>query len=244
MPSESQSQVDLTIVIPAFKESAKIQHDIRAAHQFLTEQFSGTGEIVVVDDGSPDDTAARARVLAQEIPELRVIRYEQNRGKGYALRTGVKASRGQYVMFADAGLCVPYTNALAGLELCRDGVDLAHGSRRTRQSEIKVAQPAYRRIGSKVFWLFVKSFLGIPRQVKDTQCGFKVYKGEAARQLYGESITDGFMLDIELIRRAAKKGYRIAEFPVQWSNDSDTRYRPIKGTIRNLRELIRIRLNS
>ena len=117
-------------------------------------------------------------------------------------------------------------------------------SRRTSRSAVRVAQPAYRRIGSQLFWLFVKMFMGIPRHVRDTQCGFKVYRGAIARELFAETITDGFMFDIEVIRRAAKKGKKIAEFPVNWSNDSDTRYRPVLGTLRNLRELLRIRARS
>jgi dolichyl-phosphate beta-glucosyltransferase len=241
MPGESPSPVALSIVIPAFKERQKIQRDIRAAHQFLRERLAGDGEIIVVDDGSPDDTADCARMLQREVAELAVIAYPQNRGKGHALRTGIRASRGRYVMFADAGLCVPFDDALEGIELCRNGADLAHGSRRTAQSQVTVAQPGYRRAGSKLFWMFVRAFMGIPRHIKDTQCGFKVYRGEIARELYGEAITDGFMFDIEVIRRAAKKRYRIAEFPVHWSNDADTRYRPFRGTLRNLRELVRIR---
>lgn len=243
MPGPTEELL-LSIVIPAFKERAKIQRDIRAAHEFLAARFPGQGEVLVVDDGSPDDTTDQARALQAEVPELRVIRYEQNRGKGHALKTGVAASRGRYVMFADAGMCVPYDDALTGLELVQDGVDLAHGSRRTDRSQVQIAQPAYRRIGSQVFWLFVKTFMGIPRHVRDTQCGFKVYRGNVARELFAETITDGFMFDIEVIRRAAKKGKKIAEFPVRWSNDSDTRYRPIRGTLRNLRELMRIRARS
>ncbi len=238
------ASVDLSIVIPAFREGKKIQTDIRAAHQFLDEQFSGTGEIIVVDDGSPDDTADRARDLESEIPNLRVIRYEENRGKGFALRTGISASCGERVMFADAGMCVPYDDALAGIEMVGNGVDLAHGSRRAEGAEIEVPQPTYRRVGSKVFWVVVKTFLGIPDHISDTQCGFKVYKGDVARDLYGECITDGFMLDIELIRRAAKQKLTIKEFPVHWSNDQATTYKPVSGTARNFKELARIRMKS
>jgi dolichyl-phosphate beta-glucosyltransferase len=244
MTADGHGAIELSIVIPAFKERAKIQRDVRAAHAFLQQRFLGRGELVVVDDGSPDDTAAQARALAGEVPELRVLRYEPNRGKGHALKTGIAATRGRYVLFADAGLCVPYDDALAGLALVQDGFDVANGSRRTAASQVRVAQPLHRRVGSKAFWLFVKAFLRIPRHVRDTQCGFKVYRGDVARELFAETITDGFMFDVEVIRRAAKKGRRIAEFPVHWSNDADTRYKPIRGTWRNLRELVRIRLSS
>jgi len=233
--------VDLTIVIPAYREGLKIQSDIRAASSFLRGAFGGTGEIFVVDDGSPDDTARCACRLQDEVPELRVVRHLENRGKGFALRTGVAASRGRRVMFADAGTCVPYDDALPGIAMVDRGVHFAHGSRRAPGSVIRARQPSYRRLGSRVFRTLARTFMGIPHHLKDTQCGFKVYDGDTARRLFGECFTDGFMLDIELIRRAHRRGLEIREFPVHWRNDRDTRFRPVRGTLRNLRELIRIR---
>ena len=129
MPATDDT-VELTIVIPAFREGRKIEKDIHAASSFLAEHLDGCGEIVVVDDGSDDDTAERARAMARDVSELRVVVHAENRGKGYAVRRGVAASRGRRVMFADAGGCVPYEDALVGLELVRDGVAFAHGSRR------------------------------------------------------------------------------------------------------------------
>lgn len=232
----------LSIVIPAYKESAKIVRDLEAACWFL-EENNIDGEIVVVDDGSPDDTYARVVECAVKYPYIRPFRYEENRGKGYALRYGIAQTRGRFVMFADAGLCVPYDNVLRGLELLRDGdCEMAHGSRATDQAVIRRAQPLYRRVGSKVFWLMLKCFMGIPDGIQDTQCGFKVYKGDVARGLYGACRTDGFMIDIELIRRATRRGWRIKEFPVEWSDDPDTRFHPIWGMIRNFRELFKIRM--
>lgn len=232
----------LSIVIPAFRECEKIESDIRRAHRFLTEQLGGDGEIIVVDDGSPDDTAARARALRREVPELRVLRYERNRGKGYALRTGVAATRGRRVLFADAGGCVPYEEALAGLELLSAGAVVAHGSRRGPGAVVERAQPLHRRLGSRLFRLGLRAGMGVPSELRDTQCGFKLYDGDTARRLYGQCFTDGFMLDVELVRRAAKQGLRISEFPVRWRADPDTRYRSVRGTVANLRELVRIRL--
>ncbi len=232
----------LSIVIPAFREGAKIETDIRAAHDYLSQSLSGSGEIIVVDDGSPDDTAARAEALRRDCPELRVIRCAQNRGKGFALRTGIAASRGRQVMVADAGHCVPFAEAAKGLALVARGTAFAHGSRRAAGASIERAQPGYRRIGSRLFWLFVRGCMGIPRGLSDTQCGFKVYDGSAARRVYRESFSDGFMLDIELIRRAKNHGLEIREFPVKWRCDTDSRYAPVAGTLRNLHELVRIRL--
>ena len=236
-PSE---QLQLSIIIPAYKEANKIERDIEAAAHFLKTQAQAA-EIIVVDDGSPDETTAVVQSLQKDFPQLQVLRYESNRGKGYALRYGIIHSRGEKVMFADAGLCIPYEIALIALtmldlKMC----EIAHGSRRMRGS-VRQQQPLYRRIGSKVYSFVIHTLMGVPLYISDTQCGFKLYQGDIARQLYGEAFTDGFMIDIEIILRALASGYVILEFPVLWSNDADTRYDPIKGTWRNFLELMAIR---
>ncbi|HEY9642529.1 MAG TPA: glycosyltransferase [Coleofasciculaceae cyanobacterium] len=238
--SDHLSDLDLSIIIPAYKETNKIRRDIRAAEAFLNSQQL-VGEILVVDDGSPDDTVAAAKSLEVEVPSLKVLSYTPNRGKGHALRYGITRSRGKIVMFADSGLCVPYEIATIGLAMLNLGMcDIAHGSRRMRGS-VRKRQPLYRRIGSKVYAYVVYAVMGVPGYISDTQCGFKLYRGDVARYLYGQSFTDGFMFDTEVILRALMQGYQILEFPVLWSNDSDTRYDAIWGTLRNFKELIKIR---
>ena len=244
LPGPSESDLELSIVIPAFREGAKIARDVRAAVGFL--RGAGLrGEVIVVDDGSDDDTAAQARRVAGEVlqaggapAEVRVLSYQPRRGKGHALRTGMCAAIGTVVMFADAGLCVPYEAARIGLAMLAVGVcDIAHGSRRQGLQVVK-AQPLYRRLGSLAYLWVVRLWMGLPSHLNDTQCGFKLYRREVAHRLYGEAVTDGFMLDVELIRRAVAAGDRILEFAVPWSADPDTRYHPIWGTLRNLRELV------
>jgi dolichyl-phosphate beta-glucosyltransferase len=216
--------VDLSIVIPAFEESSKIARDVEAAARFLTADYL-RGEIIVVDDGSTDDTAQAAEKAS--VPagvQRRVIRYEPHRGKGYAVRTGIGQTVGAYAMFADCGLCIPYGNVTAGLRMIKSGTcDIAHGSRRHVESDILREQPWHRRLASWTFKAVARTIMGVPPELTDTQCGFKVYRGDVARELYGQCITDGFMFDIEVILRAARKGYRIAEFPVQWACDPDSR---------------------
>jgi len=234
--------MDLSIVIPAFEESEKIARDVEAAAAFLGGNHF-TGEIIVVDDGSKDNTAEAARSV--EIPpdiELKVIRYERHRGKGYAVRRGIKDTGGQYVMFADSGCCVPYEDTLRGLQLLKSGAyDIAHGSRKMRGCHIEKAQSLYRRICSRIFHWFVIHDMKIPSEFTDTQCGFKMYKGDVARQLYGQCITDGFAFDIEIIMRAQKCGYRIKEFPIDWTCDRDSRLSPTRSSWRVLCELMTIR---
>ena len=234
--------MDVSIVIPAFKESAKIERDIAAADAFLRSRPDG-GEILLVDDGSPDDTAAAARALQAQYPSLRVVSYARNRGKGHAIAQGVLQARCGAVMYADAGLCVPFEIATIGISMLElDMCDVEHGSRRKRGSVLRAQPLSTGEVGSLAYKVrFVHAGMGVPRYISDTQCGFKIYRREAARELYGDLLTDGFMFDVEIILRALRHGYRILEFPVLWSNDADTRYDPIKGTIRNLKELARIR---
>jgi len=216
--------MNLSIVIPVFEEQQKIARDILAAAEFLTgNQLAG--EIIVVDDGSRDATAAVAgSVEMAPGATLKIIRYEPNKGKGYAVRTGVLASQGDYVVFADSGLCVPYQNALRGLSLLKSGVcEIAHGSRRLSDSAILKPQAWQRRVSARLFRGLALYWMKIPRHLTDTQCGFKIYRGDVARELYGECRTDGFLFDIEIILRARRKGYRIREFPIEWTCDRDSR---------------------
>lgn len=216
--------MDLSIVIPAYNESTKIARDVKAAAEFLRSNHL-QGEIVVVDDGSTDGTNEVAQKV--NIPanaKLKVVRYDQHHGKGYAVRTGISQTSGKYVMFADSGLCVPYGNAQLGLEMLKDGsCDIAHGSRKLVESDILQDQPWHRRISSRLLRGLTRKLMRIPPELSDTQCGFKLYKGAVARKLYGQCISDGFMFDVEIILRAQKENYRIKEFPIEWTCDLDSR---------------------
>jgi dolichyl-phosphate beta-glucosyltransferase len=145
-------------------------------------------------------------------------------------------------MFADSGCCVPYENMLRGLDMLKSGgCDIAHGSRKLEQTRIIRDQGLYRHVCSKLFHWFVILFMRVPAELTDTQCGFKVYKGDVARELYGECITDGFAFDVEIILRALREGYRIKEFALEWSCDRDSRLSPGRSVWRILGELLAIR---
>lgn len=243
--------MDLSIVIPAFEEGKKIARDVKAAAEFL-QANSLVGEIIVVDDGSEDNTAqvARSVSIPKEIGH-HVIRYEEHSGKGCAVRTGIGASTGEYVMFADCGLCIPYGNALQGLELLQAGrCDIAHGSRRMIESDILRDQPWHRRLFSRMFKATVRMLLGVPRRLTDTQCGFKMYRGDVARELYAACVTDGFLFDIEIVLRAIRKNLQIEEFPVEWACDPDSRLSvtrtpwPVLAELRSLRRAMKTSRNA
>ncbi len=232
--------MELSIIIPAYNEGEKISRDIRAAAGFLQRERI-TGEILVVDDGSKDDTVAQVKSLLDECPPLRLLSYGQNRGKGYAVRFGMQHSQGQYTLFADAGMCVPYEMALIGLTYLRaDMCDIAIANRRLGGSQVS-GQKLYRIIGSRVHSWIVRLLMGIPWRLNDTQCGFKLFKGSVARELYATVKTDRMMADIEMLLRAVRAKHRILNFAVAWTNDPDTRFNPTWGQLRNFYELFQIK---
>jgi len=234
--------MDISIVIPVFNESKKIGADIKAASAFLKDNHLAS-EIIVVDDGSSDGTSEAAKnVTTPAEINLEVIRYDEHRGKGHAVRAGIRKTSGDYVMFADSGCCVPYGYVLDGLKLLKSGAcDIAHGSRKLPESKIERPQGWYRRICAGIFRWGIHRSMKIPSELADTQCGFKIYRGDVARSLYAQCVTDGFMFDLEIILRAKKQGYHIKDFPIEWTCDRDSRLSPAKSLWRVLRELITIK---
>lgn len=232
----------LSLVVPAYNEAEKIAKDIEKAAEFLSGQPYDS-ELVIVDDGSRDATFKKAQAAAglstRPNVSIKVVNYGANRGKGYAIRYGMQQASGEIVGFMDSGMCVPLKFIDSAIEKITAGADFAIASRRLPGTKIVKPQPLYRQWGSKAFWHLMRLAMGV--KATDTQCGFKFYKKEAAQKIYSALVTDGFMFDIEALLVAKKLGLNGAEFPVEWANDSDTRYRPIVGTIRNFKELARIR---
>lgn len=240
--AESEPVMDISIVIPALNEAGKIGRDVEAASTFLEENGFG-GEVIVVDDGSSDDTAGEVRRTKVDPPVRKIIlRLESHSGKGAAVRRGILESRGKIVIYADSGSCIPYSNALPVIQKISAGeLDIGLASRRIKGTVIRRAQPLRRRIVSRLFHRAAVLVAGLPRRITDSQCGFKVYQGKAARELFSGLSTPGFLFELEIILKGLRRAYRIEEFPVEWTCDPDSRLKPASQARGVLKELFRVR---
>ncbi len=236
-----QNSFEISLIIPAYNEEKKIEKDIREAFDYFNKAKI-KAEVIVSSDGVTDKTNSIIKKLQNEFNELKLLAEKEKIGKGAAIQKGVKIATGKYIMFADAGLCVPFKFIKDGMQKLEEGYDCALASRASKKSMITKAQPIYRKIGSIAFGFLVRNVLGVPRNIKDTQCGFKIYKKDVAKKLFNNLQTESFMFDIELILRAKKEKYKMTQFPVRWSNDMDTKFNPLTGSIRNIKDLLKIKL--
>jgi dolichyl-phosphate beta-glucosyltransferase len=196
----------------------------------------GATEVVVVDDGSRDGTAERA-----EAAGATVLRNEGNRGKGFSVRRGMLAARGARRLMTDADLSTPIEELDRLSARMDEGYDVVIGSRAVAGARIEVHQPWYRENTGRLFNLFVRG-LAVPG-IADTQCGFKLFTAAAAREVFSAARLDGFSFDVEALYLARRKGYRIAEMPVRWRNDANTRVSLLRGFLA-FPDLLRIRAND
>jgi dolichyl-phosphate beta-glucosyltransferase len=228
----------LSVVIPAYNEAARLPRTLARLDAYLGTA-SPDHEIVVVDDGSTDDTAGVAR--RSGLASLTVIGYEPNRGKGHAVRRGMLAARGARRLMTDADLSTPIED-LPRLEKALDaGADVAIGSRALPTSNVEVRQSWYREGMGRLFNLFVRA-LALP-DLHDTQCGFKLFTSAATEVAFSPARLDGFSFDVETLYIARRRGLRIAEVGVTWRNDEATHVGLRRGGQAFL-DLVRIRRNA
>jgi glycosyltransferase involved in cell wall biosynthesis len=232
----------LSVVIPAYNEAARIGPTLRATVDWLSEQAL-LAEVLVVDDGSTDDTGGVVRALADELrrPEVRVelIESHPNRGKGHVVRAGMLTARGRLRLFMDADNSTPIHELPKLLDQIALGADVAIGSRRAAGATIANRPPWYRRAWSRLANRVVQA--GLLTGIQDTQCGFKLFTAIAAERVFRRATTPGWAFDLEVLALARRLGHRIDEVAVHWSDDRRTRIRPLRDAIRITREFLRIR---
>lgn len=232
---------ELTIVVPAYNEAARVGLSLSKLLEYLNRNF-GSAELIVVDDGSTDDTArvAKSTLLNAAGVSARVIRYEQNRGKGYAVRLGLLAATAEVALFSDADLSTPMTETPKLIDPIRRGeFDVTFGSRALDRSLIGIHQPWRREQGGRLFNLIVRAATGLP--FWDTQCGFKAFRMSVCRPLIEAAQIDRFGFDVELIYLAHRAGLRLLEVPVRWDNDAASKVSVMRDSFRMVDEIRRIR---
>jgi dolichyl-phosphate beta-glucosyltransferase len=234
----------ISIIIPAFEEEERLGESLSKILSYIgAEKLDG--EVIVVDDGSSDSTARTAESVFAACPSIpsRVIRYEKNRGKGYAVRTGLKAAKAPIALFTDADLSTPIEELPKLVEPISNGeFDITFGSRALDRSLIGTHQPWRREQGGKVFNLIVRTLTGLP--FWDTQCGFKAFNLTKFRPLLDLMRIDRFGFDVEFLYVANLHGLRLKEIPVRWYNDERSKVNVVRDSLRMFDEVRQIRHNT
>ncbi|HEX9149485.1 MAG TPA: dolichyl-phosphate beta-glucosyltransferase [Thermoanaerobaculia bacterium] len=229
-----------SLVVPAFDEARRIERSMAEIAAWRRSRPSGWNwEVILVDDGSNDGTGELARRAAEKegLPVTQ-LRHDRNRGKGAAIRTGVLASTGDPVLVTDTDLSTPLAEWVKLAErLPTHPVTI--GSRAIDEDLVRRRQPFYRQFMGKSFNTFVR-LLAVPG-IRDTQCGFKLFRGDVARELFSEARIDRFAYDVEILYLARRAGIPIAEVPVLWFNSPESKVAVVKDSLRMLRDLLRIR---
>jgi dolichyl-phosphate beta-glucosyltransferase len=227
---------DFDLVIPALNEEHRIgQTIIDTCRQLEGETFSA--RLIVVDNGSVDATAEAVDAARRAHVPVEVIGCRR-RGKGAAVRAGIRYAHSRHIAYFDADLSTPPSAIAEAYTLLESGWDAVVGSRRCAGAEYAVAQPWVRRVGSKVFSL---AATGMASGITDTQCGFKAFRADVAKRVFDKMITDGFAFDVEVIARVQRAGYQVTELPVRWQDHDGSSFRPINDGLRAFRELVTAR---
>jgi glycosyltransferase involved in cell wall biosynthesis len=231
----------LSVIVPAYNEAASIRRTFESMRQFLDAQ-SYAYQVILVSDGD-DATPEIAAEIAQSWPNL-IINSERGRhGKGHGIRRGAALAHGEIVGFLDADYKTPIDEVCKLLPWLVGDFDIAIGSRGIGTSRVERAQRWYRRLGSRGFGILMHSVVGLPA-INDTQCGFKFFTRAAANEIFSRTRIDGYMCDVEYLYLAAQLGFRVKEIGIRWSDDGDSRLELVRGNIRNVMDLLRIRFGA
>ena len=231
----------LSVIVPAYNEAAAIPKTFEAMRQFLDGQDYAY-EVILVSDGD-DATPDIAADIARSWPNL-VINCEGGRhGKGHGIRRGAALARGEIIGFLDADYKTPVDELRKLLPWLATHFDIAIGSRAMSASKIERAQRWYRRLGSRGFAMLMHAIVGLP-DITDSQCGFKFFTREAANAIFSRARIDGYMCDVEYLFLASQFGFRVKEIGIRWSDDGDSRLELVRGNLRNVMDLVRIRVGA
>lgn len=228
----------LSVIIPAKDEEQRLPATLERVLAYLRRQ-SYPYEVVVVDDGSRDGTQGVVERFAEIDRTVRGVSYAVNRGKGYAMRQGMLAASGDYLLMCDADLSTPIEEVEKLFAALDGGADVAIGSRAMAGSHLVVRQPPLRELIGRCFNLAVR-ILAVPG-IHDTQCGFKLFTRDAGRDIFARLTVDHWCFDVEALLVARKMAYRIAEIPVTWVNEANTKVNVWRDFLRTVLDLVRIR---
>lgn len=230
----------LSIVIPAYNEEKRLGASLkRMLAYFDAQKYSY--EILIVDDGSKDGTAKVVETISACRSQVRLLRYETNQGKGYAVRYGMLRAQGARVLFSDADLATPIEEVEKLLACLDTGCDIAIGSRDVRGSELMQRESLLREFGGRAFNKLVQ-FLAVPG-IHDTQCGFKLFTESACKQVFTRCVMNDFAFDVEALYIAIRLlGLRVEEVPIRWAHQQGSKISPVRDGIRMVKTLFRIRM--
>jgi glycosyltransferase involved in cell wall biosynthesis len=228
----------LSIIIPAHNEESRLPRSLEQVFAFLERQ-AYEAEVLVIENGSTDRTLEVAQRYAAQHPNVRVV-HEPGRGKGLAVRRGMLEAGGDYRFMCDADLSMPIEEVNKFLPPQLTGFDVAIGSREVRGA-VRYDEPFYRHFGGRLINLAIRVLM-LPG-LQDTQCGFKCFRAEAARDLFGRQLMDGWSFDIEVLYLAERGGYKIVEVPIDWYYRSESKVNAVQDAVRMIGDMLRIRAN-
>ena len=232
-----KSKSSLSIVIPVYNEEQRLSITFGALDEFLERGLFADMDVVFVNDGSTDETSEILKSYKPTVP-VKVMEYNRNRGKGYAVTTGMLATTGDYALMTDADMSTPFDQIERFLPYLEEGKEVLVGNRRIPGSHLEKTQPWIRRSMGRCYTILANIITGVP--VSDFTCGFKIFSKEARQKVFTRTKIERWSYDTEILYLAYRAGYPIVEVPVRWINDEGTRVNLWKDTVRSFVDLFRI----